>query len=131
MYAALQVNRLPMQCRVEVGPAAQVTLSSITAATSVHLSASFDRARLYASPLNKQGSAPSSSLKAAQSCTALGRLAAVQGGPAACSGPLAGMEARDIGGAEFRCHPAVADSSMHIGILAGRPDGQMRIPGEL
>ena len=131
IYSALQVNRIPVQCRVDLGQAAKVTLSNSAAATALHLSASFDRARLYASPPQELGSTQSSTWQAVHSSTASGCLAAVQGRPAACSGPLAGMEARNIGGAEYRCHPAVADSSMHIGILAGRPDGQMRIPGEL
>lgn len=47
----------------------------------------------------------------------------------AVSGPLAEVLAEYSGGCGYCCHPAVADNSMHIGILVGRDDGKTRIPG--
>lgn len=47
----------------------------------------------------------------------------------ASPGPVAGVEVEDRRNAGYGCHPAVADSSMHVGILAGSVDGKVRIPG--
>lgn len=45
-------------------------------------------------------------------------------------GPMARVYVEDERIAGYCCNPAVADSSMHIGILAGTPDGKMRIPSK-
>ena len=45
-------------------------------------------------------------------------------------GPVARVHVADERNVDYSCQPAVSDSSMHIGILAGQPDGKIRIPGE-
>lgn len=55
----------------------------------------------------------------------------LSGIPRESCGPIAGAEVMDAKDVGWICHPAVLDSSMHIGILAGRDDSKMRIPGIL
>ena len=58
-------------------------------------------------------------------------LAATHLVPKVQEGPVASISVKDRRNAGYRCHPAVADSSMHIGIVAGRTDDRVRIPGWL
>ena len=45
------------------------------------------------------------------------------------AGPVARVEDSRIFSDGFHCRPAVADNSMHIGILTGTPDSLLRVPG--
>ena len=45
------------------------------------------------------------------------------------AGPVARVEDSRIFSDGFHCQPAVADNSMHIGILTGTPDSLSRVPG--
>lgn len=44
--------------------------------------------------------------------------------------PTAKVSTQDASTMSYICHPAVSDNSMHIGILTGKSDGLVRIPGE-
>lgn len=44
-------------------------------------------------------------------------------------GPMGSVENALEGRNGYYCHPAVADNSMHIGILAGKKDDLSRVPG--
>ena len=46
-------------------------------------------------------------------------------------GPVARVHVEDERSVGYCCHPAVTDSSMHIGILTGRADRKIRIPSKL
>lgn len=46
-------------------------------------------------------------------------------------GPVARVHVGDKRNVGYCCHPALTDSSMHIGILAGTADGKIRIPSML
>ena len=58
-------------------------------------------------------------------------LAELLGHEISSHGPVARVHVEDERNVGYCCHPAVIDSSMHIGILAGTADGKIRIPGKL
>ncbi len=112
-----QVQKVAVvHCKVELGAAASLSLTSGANSTG-HLSATVS---------TLQSTAASVSANVAASSPLLGGAAVSQ---TAC-GPLAEVMSGDSGGGGYCCHPAVADNSMHIGILVGRNDGKTRIPGE-
>jgi hypothetical protein len=119
----VQVQKVTIvHCKVEMGPNSRVFLTSGPAASAPHLSASV--AALRGAQMTPEGA-----LRGA-TATPTSPLLTETAWPRETSGPLAGVMWEEYGDGGYCCHPAVADNSMHIGILVGRADGKTRIPGQ-
>lgn len=124
----MQVNgRLNARCRVEFSPGGptKATLAASGQPPVLNLTSSFAATRDLCSPLPTRSPAATGGRHLLQQ--ALHNLC---GKGIDCRGGVAVASIQAVAAASsFFCHPAVVDSSMHIGILLGQKDGKIRIPG--
>ena len=108
-----------LSCKLQLKSASDIAITGINSSLPPHLTACVGQTK----PAHVRKQYPTTDrVSRALSSTLMPR--------AQAHGPVAEVLVGDERNVGYRCHPAVADSSMHIGILAGPDDGRIRIPGK-
>ena len=106
----------PLTCKIDFKQQSGISIWSNLASQTTHMTAQLSQPPISPAPAKQR----------CRSDVSISDLHALF-----AASPIARVEIQDERNIGYCCHPAVTDSSMHIGILAGPADGKMRIPGQL